>query len=137
MLAAEIEVCRFRLRIERLRLAVQRQACLRHNGEFPVAVERLTEKLKRASGVAARATAAIEARADALIAREEAIGKRTHDVFRPHEHVLDTAERGLDDAEAALRLLSNDPLDGSDVGGNVPSGAEGGSTDARPLSNGR
>ena len=94
-----------------------------------MAIERLTEKLKTASGVAARATQAIEARADALIAREAAIDKRTDEVFAPHEHVLTTAEKGLDEAEAALRLLSNDPLAGS------TSGAEGGTTE-RPLANG-
>jgi len=81
-----------------------------------MALDRLTEKLKTASGVAARATASIEARADALIAREAAISKRTEEVFAPHEHVLATAEKGLDDAEAALRLLSNDPLVGSRPG---------------------
>lgn len=92
-----------------------------------VALERLTEKLKTASGVAARATAAIEARADALIAREAVIQRRTDDVFAPHEHVLATAERGLDEAEAALRLLSNDPLESSASG-------QGGESTERPLS---
>ena len=76
---------------------------------------RLAEKLTKASGVAKRITETIEARADALIARETAIDRRTEDVFRPHEDVLGDAERGLDAAEAALRLLSNGaPLEPSD-----------------------
>jgi hypothetical protein len=75
--------------------------------------DRLAEKLARAAGVAQRATAKIEERADALIARETAIEGRTNAVFAPHEGILAAAEKGLDDVEAKLKLLSNDPLAGS------------------------
>ncbi len=75
-----------------------------------MAIDGLMEKLERAAGVAARATKKIEERADALLAREGNIAKRTDEVFAPHEQVLKTAEQGLDKAEAALALLSNDPL---------------------------
>lgn len=78
-----------------------------------MSLDRLTEKLRRASGVAQRATQKIEERADALLARESVIEKRTHEVFQSHESVLGVAESGLDEAEAALRLLSNDPLQDS------------------------
>ena len=76
-------------------------------------MDRLTEKLKAAAGVVKRATDNIEARADALIAREAAIAGRTDEVFMPHESILADAEKGLDSVERQLALLSNDPLDGS------------------------
>lgn len=76
-------------------------------------IDRLTEKLERASGVVGRQTTKIEARADAIIAREDAIEKRTEQVFTPHEAMLSAAEKGLDGLDAKLRLLSNDPLEGS------------------------
>lgn len=73
-------------------------------------MDRLAEKLARAGGVVARQTAKIEARADSLIAREEAIEARTEEVFNPHESILASAEKGLDGLEDKLRLLSNAPL---------------------------
>lgn len=73
-------------------------------------MERLNEKLKKASGVVLRQTAKIEARADAIIAREQTIEKRTEAVFLPHEQILDSAERGLEDLGRSLALVSNDPL---------------------------
>ncbi len=76
-------------------------------------MDRLSEKLKAAGAVVGRQTAKIEARADALIAREAEIEARTDKAFSPHEAVLDDAGRGLDDLERKLALLSNDPLDGS------------------------
>lgn len=78
-------------------------------------MSRLTEKLALAASVAPRQAAKIEARADALIAREAGLEKRTDDVFLPHEQVLDTAEGGLDKLDASLKLMSNggDPLPGS------------------------
>lgn len=76
-------------------------------------MDRLSEKLAKAAGVAKRQTDKIEARADALIAREADIEKRTDAAFVPHETILGDAERGLDAVEAQLRLLSNDPLGSS------------------------
>jgi hypothetical protein len=78
-------------------------------------LDRLAEKLALAASIAPRQAAKIEARADALIAREATIEKRTDDVFSPHEKVLDTAEGGLDKLDAALKQMSNggDPLPAS------------------------
>lgn len=73
-------------------------------------MDRLSEKLKAASAVVGRQTAKIEARADALIAREAAIEAKTDKAFSPHEAVLDDAAKGLDALERQLALLSNDPL---------------------------
>jgi hypothetical protein len=74
-------------------------------------LNRLTEKLTLAAGVAQRQTVAIESRADALIAREDTIKKRTDEAFSPHETLLSEAEKGLDAVERALALVSNgDPL---------------------------
>lgn len=73
-------------------------------------MSRLSDKLTKAAGVVQRQTAQIEARADALIEREAIIQKRTHEVFTPHESLLTEAEKGLDEVEKQLALLSNDPL---------------------------
>jgi len=70
-------------------------------------MSRLSEKLKLAGGVVSRVSTKIEARADALIAREPEIEARTDEVFNPHEAIIGDAEKGLDDLEAALRLMSN------------------------------
>ena len=78
------------------------------------AVDRITEKLKRASGVAQRLTASLEVEADKLIAREADIEKKTKSAFQPHHAVLDSRNRELDQLEDALKIISNaDPLDGS------------------------
>lgn len=71
---------------------------------------RLDEKLKRAGEVVSRQSAKIEARADALIAREAEIEALTEQSFVPHETVLSEAEKGLDGLARRLTLLSNDPL---------------------------
>lgn len=55
----------------------------------------------------------IETRADAFLARHEAIRNKTERSFAPHEAILDEAEKNLTDVEEALRLLSNDPLPAS------------------------
>lgn len=74
-------------------------------------MSRLGEKLAKAAGVAGRQTSKIEARADAIIARETVIEQRTDQVFAPHEALLTEAEKGLDDVERQLALVTNsDPL---------------------------
>lgn len=70
-------------------------------------MNRLAEKLAKASGVAGRISTKIEARADSLIAREGELEQRTEQVFSPHEGILADAEKGLDEVEASLRLMSN------------------------------
>jgi hypothetical protein len=76
-------------------------------------MSRLADKLAQAGGVVGRQTAKIEARADALIAREAAIEKRTDQLFSPHEAIMDSAETGLNDVEKKLALMSNSPLPAS------------------------
>ena len=76
-------------------------------------MERLTEKLTQAAGVAGRAVADLEARADALIAREGVVKDRSAKVFLGPHAVLDAAEKGLDAVEAGQALIANAPLDGS------------------------
>jgi hypothetical protein len=76
-------------------------------------MDRLSEKLAKAAGVAGRISSKIEARADILIAREGDLEKRTEQVFSPHEGILADAEKGLDAVERQLALLSNDPLGSS------------------------
>lgn len=71
---------------------------------------RLAEKLKLAGGVVARQHKKIEDRADAIIAREADIERKTDQAFSPHESMLDAAEKGLDALEHQLAGLSNDPL---------------------------
>lgn len=78
-----------------------------------ITLDRLTEKLKLAAAIAPRQAAKIEARADAIIAREQQIEAKTDLVFAPHEELLTTAEGGLDQLDASLRLMSNDPLSDS------------------------
>lgn len=98
--------------------AVLGKIALVQNQQRIAMASRLEAKLKEAAAVAGEVTKSIEARADALIARKTTLTKREHEAFGPHEAVLDMAERGLDETEAALRLLSNDPLDGSDTSKN-------------------
>jgi hypothetical protein len=73
-------------------------------------MSRLSEKLAKAGGAAKRLSDTIEARADALIARETELERRTEAVFSPHETILSEAESGLDAVERQLALMSNDPL---------------------------
>lgn len=77
---------------------------------------RLAEKLKLAGGVVARQHKKIEDRADAIIAREADIERKTDQAFSPHESMLDAAEKGLDALEHQLAGLSNDPLQASQNG---------------------
>jgi hypothetical protein len=78
---------------------------------------RLEDKLALAAGVVERQNKKIEDRADALIAREKDLEKRTEDSFSPHELILANAEQGLDKLKDKLTLLSNNPpLDGSKDG---------------------
>jgi hypothetical protein len=84
-------------------------------------MDRITEKLKRASGVAQRAALSIESEADKLIAREDQIAAKTKSAFAPHHAVLDGRNRELDQLETALQILSNvDPLAGSGDAGATP-----------------
>ena len=78
--------------------------------------DRLAEKLKLAGGVVARQHKKIENRADAVIAREAVIEKKTDKAFLPHETMLDAAEKGLDAFERQLAGLSNDPLQSGEQG---------------------
>jgi len=78
-----------------------------------IGVDRLSEKLAKAGGVVARVHANIEAKADAVIAREEVLTKRTTEAFSPHHAMLDDAAKGLDALEAQLALVTNDPLPSS------------------------
>src|SRR5216683_4518363 len=75
--------------------------------EWRTEMSRLSDKLAQAAGVAKRQTEKIEARADAMIAREASIEARTDKAFSPHEMVLDSHEKELDKVEDALRQLSN------------------------------
>lgn len=84
-------------------------------------MDRITEKLKRASGVAQRAALSIESEADKLIAREDQIAAKTRQAFAPHHAVLDNRNRELDQLETSLQILSNaDPLAGSGDAGDTP-----------------
>jgi hypothetical protein len=92
-------------------------------------VERLREKLRKAAGVAARVTRAIEADADSLIAREETLTTARLKAFKPHVDMLDAHQRDLDQLEDALKVISNDPLSDTATGspavgqpGNFPPG---------------
>lgn len=77
-------------------------------------VDRITEKLKQASGVAQRLAGSLESEADKLIAREAELTLRTQAAFKPHHAVLDARKRELDQLEDALQIISNaDPLGGS------------------------
>jgi hypothetical protein len=80
-------------------------------------MDRVTEKLKQASGVVARSNAGLEAEADKLIAREAAFEKRKREAFAPHHAVLDNRNREMDQLEDALQIVSNaDPLQSSEGG---------------------
>jgi hypothetical protein len=75
-----------------------------------MSTQRIADKLKAAGQVTKRVTDNIEQRADALIAREADINKKTEAAFAPHDAILDEHHKGLDELENSLRLLSNDPL---------------------------
>ena len=77
-------------------------------------IDRLKEKLAKASGVGGRVAAKIEAKADALIARESQLEAKADQAFAGHEAIADQASTELDNIEAALNQLSNrgPPLNG-------------------------
>lgn len=76
--------------------------------------DRVTQKLLRAAGVAARANASLEAEADRLIAREDAFEDRKNEAFAPHYAMLDSRHRQMDQFEDSLQIVSNaDPLQSS------------------------
>jgi hypothetical protein len=84
-------------------------------------MDRVTEKLKQAAGVAARSNAKLEAEADRLIAREDQFDQRQAEAFAPHHAVLDARHREMDQLEDALKIVSNaDPLESSDAGEKQP-----------------
>lgn len=70
-------------------------------------ISRLKDKLGKAAGVAQRAANAIEAEADSLIAREDAIKAKTTGAFAGHKAILDEAGTELQAIEDALNLMSN------------------------------
>lgn len=78
-------------------------------------IDRLKDKLHKASGVAMRVATQVESEADALIAREDQLKAKTTQAFGAHKAVLDAAHSELDQVENALNLMSNggpalDPL---------------------------
>ena len=78
---------------------------------------RLSEKLALAGTVVARQHQKIETRADNIIAREAEIERKTEQAFSPHEATLDETERGLEQLERQLAVLTNGaPLDESKPG---------------------
>jgi len=76
-------------------------------------VSRVMDKLARAAKVVGSVTGKLETRADAMIAREAKIDAKTEDAFAPHEALLDMHEKGLQQVEDSLKLLSNAPLAGT------------------------
>lgn len=81
-------------------------------------INRLKDKLSKASGVAQRIATGIEAKADELIAAEDTLKAKTTEAFAPHEAILAEAKSELQAIEDALNLMSNggpalDPLPGA------------------------
>ena len=74
---------------------------------------RLEDKLAQVGTIVARQHKKIEDRADAIIAREADIEKRTDQAFSPHEAALTDTEKGLDKLEHALATVTNNPLPGT------------------------
>lgn len=77
-------------------------------------IDRLKEKLAKAAGVGGRVAANIEAKADALIARESQLDAKADQAFAGHNAIADQANTELDAIESALNQLSNGgpPLNG-------------------------
>lgn len=91
------------------------QAELRDRVRIYRIMGRLTEKLALAAAVAPKHAAAIEARADAIIAHDAEMARMTDEAFAPHESLLDEAQKGLDDLKHQLATMSNlPPLSASD-----------------------
>lgn len=77
-------------------------------------MDRVSEKLKRAAGVAARSNASLEMEADKLIAREQKFEERKVAAFAPHFKLLDSRHREMDQLEDSLKIVGNaDPLESS------------------------
>lgn len=70
-------------------------------------IDRLKEKMAQAVGVVGRVSSKIEAKADALIAREGQLISKADQAFAPHEEGLNVAHQQLDSFEEALNQLSN------------------------------
>jgi hypothetical protein len=79
-----------------------------------MAMDRLSEKVSRASGVVGRLTKKFEVKLDELIARENPVDQRIERTFAAAHGRVDEHLQGLDSLERQLALISNDPLDGSD-----------------------
>jgi len=78
--------------------------------------DRLTDKLDHVDAVFKRIHAKVEARADALIAREGGLMDKIEKAFAPREAMLDQRAADLDKLEASLTQMANDPLPGSNNG---------------------
>lgn len=76
-------------------------------------MDRLSEKVSRASGVVGRLTKKFEIKLDELIAREGPVDQRLERTFAMANGHVDDHLRGLDQLEGQLALISNAPLDGS------------------------
>jgi hypothetical protein len=70
-------------------------------------MDRLKEKLAKAASAGSRLAAKIEAKADALIAREGELEDKTDKAFAVHEQIMDAAGAQLDEVENALNQLTN------------------------------
>jgi len=80
-------------------------------------MDRITEKMKQASGVVARSEEGLMVEADRLIAREQQFEERKKAAFAPHHAKLDSRHREMDQLEDALQIVSNaDPLQESGSG---------------------
>lgn len=73
------------------------------------AIDRLRDKLKRAGGAVARQHASIEAQADKIINTEAEVEQKTATSFAPHHAHLAEQLKGLDELQAQLKLLNNEP----------------------------
>lgn len=87
-----------------------------------IKMDRLSEKVSRASGVVGRLTKKFEVKLDELIARENPVDQRIERTFAAAHGVVDDHLRGLDQLEGQLALISNAPLDGSEKSDGDPPG---------------
>lgn len=93
---------------EEIRAALQNPFVPTANTKMTVnPIDRLKAKLAQAAGVGGRVAAKIEAKADALIAREGQLDAKADQAFAGHEAIADAANTELDTIEAALNQLSN------------------------------
>jgi hypothetical protein len=93
--------------------------------ERSIALDRLTDKFKRAAGVVERVSSSIEADVDGILAREDQLTQKSKRVSSKHHGRLDSRSKNLDQLDAALNLLDNgdpDPLEGSGDGSKDGSG---------------